>query len=231
MPNSYIQTFTQQHVSYFASRLHSLIRAPLTQSTRGHKSEYIPDADLEELLKNQNAGNGAFSDVCYYRVESPNWVRIVCLLHRLLEAHFFPTHMMVLIIASGIYAYVSKGQPDTLQISWTFDVAAYLRIVGFVTVAVYFFLYESFHRISVNTRKAEMKAAGLYEGMQSSFSYRSFHRNFVDYFMVPIAAPLFGSIPAIQAQISHFWTLDLVYTVSKKPTNARDPRNDISCKV
>jgi hypothetical protein len=139
--------------------------------------------------------------------------------------------MMVLIIASGIYAYVSKGQPDTLQISWTFDVAAYLRIVGFVTVAVYFFLYESFHRISVNTRKAEMKAAGLYEGMQNSFSYRSFYRNFVDYFMVPIAAPLFGSIPAIQAQISHFWTLDLVYTVSKKPTNARDPRNDISCKV
>lgn len=139
--------------------------------------------------------------------------------------------MMVLIIASGIYAYVSKGQPDTLQIGWTFDVTACLRVVGFVTVAFYFFLYESFHRICVNTRKAEMKAAGLYEGMQNSFSYRSFWRNFLDYFTVPIAAPLFGSIPAIQAQISHFWTLDLVYTVSKKPSKARDLRTDNSCKV
>jgi hypothetical protein len=190
---------------------------------RSHKSEYIPDDDLENLLKNQ-AGNGAFSDVCYHRVDPPNWSRITFLLHRLLEAHFFPTHMMVVIIASGIYTFIAKGQPDTLKIMWTFDICGYIRLFGFSLVALYFVLYENFHRICVRKRKAEMKAAGLYENMAHSFSYRTFWGNILDYLMVPIAAPLFGSIPAIQAQMSHFWTLDLVYTVSKKPSNKRGPQ-------
>lgn len=190
---------------------------------RSHKSEYIPDDDLENLLKNQ-AGNGAFSDVCYHRVDPPNWSRITFLLHRLLEAHFFPTHMMVVIIASGIYTFIAKGQPDTLKIMWTFDICGYIRLFGFSLVALYFILYENFHRICVRKRKAEMKAAGLYENMAHSFSYRTFWGNILDYLMVPIAAPLFGSIPAIHAQMSHFWTLDLVYTVSKKPSNKRGPQ-------
>jgi hypothetical protein len=185
---------------------------------RSHKSEYIPEADLENLLKNQTAGNGVFSDVCYHRVERPDWIRIFFLFHRLFEAHFLPIHMMVLVIASGIYALVTRGQPDTLQISWTFNISGYLRISGFLMVALYLTLYENFHRICVNARKAEMKAAGLYEGMQNSFSHRTLWSNKLDYIVIPIAAPIFGSLPALQAQMSHFWTLDLVYTVSKKPT-------------
>lgn len=129
---------------------------------------------------------------------------------------------MVLIIASGVFTFISKGHSDPLQIAWTFNISGYLRIFGFALVAIYFALYENFHRICVNTRKAEMKAAGLYEGMRNAFSYRTFWGNILDYLMVPIAAPLFGSIPAIQAQMSHFYTLDLVYTVSRKPSNKRD---------
>lgn len=90
-------------------------------------------------------------------------------------------------------------------------------------VAFYLYLYESFHHFAVTTRKAEMKAAGLYEGMENSFSYRSFRKNKLDYVLIPIAAPIYGSIPAIQAQISHFWTLDLVYNVSLKPSRAPTP--------
>jgi hypothetical protein len=43
-----------------------------------------------------------------------------------------------------------------------------------------------------------------------------------------LVAPMFGSIPASQAQISHFWTLDLVYAVSKKPEKqfAAKEKND-----
>jgi hypothetical protein len=160
--------------------------------------------------------------VRYHRVDPPSWHRIFFMLHRLLEAHFFPTHMMVLIISSGIYTFLADGSPDTLNIAWTFDLAGYIRLFGFALVALYFALYEAFHRICVSMRKAEMRAAGLYENMQDAFSYRSFWGNILDYLMVPIAAPLFGSVPAIQAQMSHFWTLDLVYTVSKKPSNKRD---------
>lgn len=195
---------------------------PLLTQSRSHNLEYIPDDDLENLMKNQATGNGAFSDVCYHRVDSPDWARIFFLLHRLLEAHFFPTHMMVLIIASSVFTVLFKGHLDPLQIAWTFNISGYLRILGFALVALYFALYENFHIICVNTRKAEMKAAGLYEGMQDAFSYRTFWGNILDYFMVPIAAPVFGSIPAIQAQMSHFYTLDLVYTVSRKPSNKRD---------
>ena len=129
---------------------------------------------------------------------------------------------MTLIISSGIYTFIADGQPDDLQIAWTFELAGYLRFLGFSLVALYFALYETFHRDCVNTRKAEMKAAGLYDHMQTAFSYRTFWGNILDYLMVPVAAPLFGSIPAIQAQVSHFWTLDLIYTVSKKPSNKRD---------
>ncbi len=88
-----------------------------------------------------------------------------------------------------------------------------------VGVASYMFIYERYHRICVAAREAEMKAAGLDQGM--TFSRRSFRKNILDYIMCPLVAPAFGSIPAVVAQICHFWTLDLEYTVSKKPTRQR----------
>jgi hypothetical protein len=59
--------------------------------------------------------------------------------------------------------------------------------------------------------------------MENSFSQRSIWKNKLDYILIPVAAPIFGSIPAIQAQFSHFWTLDLVYTVSLKPARVPSP--------
>jgi hypothetical protein len=173
------------------------------------------------LLKDQTAG-GAFSDVAYHRVDPPNWTRTFYLFHRLFEAHFLPTHMMILVISSGLYSALTKAKPDTLEIAWIFSITAYLRILGFLMVAMYLTIYENFHKIAVSARKAEMKAAGLYEGMQNSFSYRNSWKNKLDYVLIPIVAPIFGSIPSIHAQICHFWTLDLVYTVSMKPSNKRD---------
>lgn len=178
---------------------------------------------MESLLKNQTIENGAFSNVSYYKVDPPHWIRIFGLLHRLFEAHCLPSHMMLLVISAGIYGYLTQGKPDSLGINWTFDVCAYLRIIGFIMVALYLNLYESFHHFAVTIRKAEMKAAGLYEGMENSFSHRSSWSNKLDYVLIPVAAPIFGSIPAIHAQISHFWTLDLTYTVSLKPSRAPTP--------
>ncbi len=83
-------------------------------------------------------------------------------------------------------------------------------------VALYLFLYEYFHRICVQTREKEMSDAGLSKGMH--FSRRDPKKNFIDYVMVPLVAPLYGAIPCAQAQVCHFWTMDLVYTVSKKVT-------------
>jgi len=71
----------------------------------------------------------------------------------------------------------------------------------------------------VDTREKEMSDACLTKGMH--FSRRDVKTNYIDYVMVPLVAPIFGSIPCAQAQICHFWTLDLVYTVSKKVTRRR----------
>jgi hypothetical protein len=180
-------------------------------------SSYIPEEDLENLLAHQPSPNGAFSDVMHHELPSPNWARILCLFHRLFEAHFLPVHMMILVISSSLYVIISSDAQDDLNMRWIFQTMAILRVVGFLAVGFYMALYESYHSICVHSRKSEMKVAGLYESMAGAFSHRSWRTNFCDYVAIPLVAPLFGSIPAVQAQMCHFWTLDLVYAVSRKP--------------
>lgn len=152
-------------------------------------------------------------------LQEPDYERIFLLFHRLFEAHFLPVQMTILVIASTLYIWVTEGTADVHGVSWIFSLCNILRTAGFMEVALYLFLYESFHRICVESREKEMSDAGLLKGMH--FSRREVKTNFIDYVMVPLVAPIFGSIPCAQAQICHFWTLDLVYTVSKKVTRRR----------
>jgi hypothetical protein len=135
--------------------------------------------------------------------------------------------MAILVLATGVYGFVVTGKPDTLGLNWTFEISNYLRVGGFLMVGVYMAFYEFYHRNCVNMREAEMISAGLAQNMQGSFSHRSFKVNWSDYLAIPIVAPMFGSIPAAQAQICHFWTQDLVYTVSKKPMPLRQRARSI----
>lgn len=127
--------------------------------------------------------------------------------------------MTILVIASALYGLLTKDHPDIHNLAWIFSVCNILRALGFMEVVVYLALYEGYHDICVKAREQEMTEAGLAEGMR--FSHRSMKKNIVDYVMAPLVAPLYGSIPCAQAQISHFWTLDLVYAVSKKVTRRR----------
>ena len=86
-------------------------------------------------------------------------------------------------------------------------------------IGVYMSLYESYHRVCVTAREKEMKKAGLADGMY--FSYRSLRKNIWDYFLIPLVAPLYGTIPSLQAEICHLWTTDLTYTVSRKAVRER----------
>jgi hypothetical protein len=163
--------------------------------------------------------SGIFSDVTQDTLKDPNYLRIIYLFHRLFEAHFLPVQTTILILASTLYIWVTEGTTDVYGLSWIFTVCNVLRTTGFMTVAFYLFLYERFHQICLEGREKEMADAGLSKGM--NFSHRAVKKNFIDYVMVPLVAPIFGSIPCAQAQICHFWTLDLVYTVSKKVTRQR----------
>lgn len=123
--------------------------------------------------------------------------------------------MISVIIASSLYACITEGKPDDLHIAWTFTLTNYLRIISFIGTAVYLTLYESYHETGATLREAEMRSVGLAEHMV--FSFRKFPGNVLDYAVSPLVAPLFGSVPALQAQFSQFWTQELVYAVSAKP--------------
>lgn len=196
---------------------------PLHRSLGDNSGVYYPENHSNVGNAPEGAENGIFSDVTQGLLQEPHWENVFYIGHRLFEAHILPVHMTVIIIASTLFTWVTEGQGDPYGIGWIFTYSNVIRTVGFMTVAGYIFLYERFHRICVDNREREMRDAGLYEGM--CFSRRSFRQNLIDYIMVPIVAPLYGSIPCIQAELSHFFTLDLVYTVSKKVTR-QQPRTN-----
>lgn len=183
----------------------------------GINEVYVPESQID--AEAPPVENGVFSDVTHDTLEKPDWERIFYLFHRLFEAHFLPLQMTIMVVASTLYVWVTDGNPDVHGLNWIFDVSNVLRTAGFMEVALLLFMYESFHRLAVQTREKEMNEAGLAKGM--NFSHRKISTNWKDYTMVPLVAPLFGAIPCAQAQICHFWTIDLVYTVSKKVTRQR----------
>lgn len=192
---------------------------PLHTSMNDASDLYVPHSQIDGIESGAEKESGIFSDVVSDTLGDLNYERIFYLLHRLFEAHFLPVQMTILIITSTLYLWVSDGGQDMYAVKWIWPICNVLRTAGFLEVAVYLFLYENFHKICLETREKEMSYAGLTKGMH--FSRREVKTNFIDYVMVPLVAPIFGSIPCAQAQICHFWTLDLVYTVSKKVTRRR----------
>jgi len=213
-----VRSFRPLHSTRYVHLACNLVESLLiTRNSLGVENDYLPEADFE--LEEQKLSNGVFSEVIHDAVKSPYWLKIFYLFHRLFEAHFLPTHMALLVVASSLYMWVVKGKPDDLGVAWTFALTNYLRIIGFAGTAVYMIFYEQYHSTCTAVREAEMRSAGLAEHMV--FSRRKFPRNLIDYAVFPLVAPLYGSIPAIQAQLCHFWTQDLVYAVSNKPSVLR----------
>lgn len=135
--------------------------------------------------------------------------------------------MAILAITSIIYELLTAGKAPVAGLTWIFQVTAYLRVSGFLMVAMFMALYEGYHAMCVKMRKDEMMAAGLH----TQISERGWRSNWIDYFLIPLVAPMFGSIPASVAQFSHFWTLDLVYTVSSKPLRAMDKEKGLKVEI
>ncbi|PFH56560.1 hypothetical protein XA68_16333 [Ophiocordyceps unilateralis] len=192
---------------------------PLHRSQGDSSDCYFPVNDVSDDPLGSMRETGVFSDLTHDTLKEPHWEHVFYLFHRLFEAHFLPVHMTILILASTLYMWVVDGQDDANNLGWIFALCNVLRTLGFVEVACYLFLYESFHRICVKTRYREMTKARLADDM--CFSNRTIRRNLIDYVLVPLVAPLYGAIPCAQAEISHFWTVNLVYTVSLKATRQR----------
>ncbi|SLM38073.1 hypothetical protein LPUS_08175 [Lasallia pustulata] len=93
-----------------------------------------------------------------------------------------------------------------------------LRGFSFFTMTTYFvFVYSQYHKTCTSVREWEMKRAGLYDETQFSYQQRWSINSIADYLTFPVAGMMFGSLPLLQAVMSHFWTEKLVYLVSAKP--------------
>ncbi|KAK3328857.1 glycosyl transferase family group 2-domain-containing protein [Apodospora peruviana] len=202
---------------------------PLHTSMNDASDIYVPQSQIDGVDSEAAPESGIFSDVVTDTLPGLDYERIISLFHRLFEAHFLPVQMTILIVASTIYLWVADGTKDVHGVMWIYPICNVLRTLGFLEVAVYLFLYENFHKTCVENREREMSDAGLLKGMH--FSRREAKTNYIDYVMVPLVAPIFGSIPCAQAQICHFWTLDLVYTVSKKVTRKRGKSLSVEAMV
>jgi hypothetical protein len=147
------------------------------------------------------------------------WRNLV-LFSRLFEAHFLPIHLFLVLLASAIYAALPYPLTSCASLTFAMDLTSYLRAVGFFLMTIYFVIfYEAYHRACIEARASEMKRAGLYEELADEFSHRK-RLSFVaimDYLLFPVAGTMFGSVPLLQAMVSHFWTEKLVYLVSAKP--------------
>lgn len=193
---------------------------PLHLTPPGDNTDfYVPESQMNDDNTDIAPESGIFSDVTQDTLKEPHWEHIFYLGHRLFEAHFLPIHMTILVLASTLYLFVTDGKEDPNNLAWTFQVSNILRALGFSMVVCYLFVYESYHRVGVNAREKEMTDAGLAKGMH--FSRRSMRKNFLDYVLMPVVAPVYGAIPCAQAEIAHFWTQNLEYTVSKKVTRER----------
>ena len=148
----------------------------------------------------------------------PHWINTILLFHRMFEAHFLPAHLALLILGGGIYAALTPYSHIPTLLQQALDATAYIRMICLFNFTIFLFLYEPYHHLCLKAREEEMIRAGLADRMYDSFSDRKSWKYWLDYFAFPVTGVLFGSIPALVALVCHFWTLNLVYKVSKKPS-------------
>ena len=183
-------------------------------STGLHKSLIPKTADTERLP-----------------IKSIHKFNLITIFHRLFEAHFLPTHLAVILTTSGIYTLLHPSFLIPSALKLALDVSGWLRLVGFCTMLVFFFLYERYHKLCVGLRQEEMRRAGLLEDMRDNdgFCHRTFQvAGLLETATFPIGGFIFGAIPAMQAVISHLFTDRLTYVVSLKPQLAIKAIKEIS---
>lgn len=189
-----------------------------------NNATWLSDPEPEARLDRWMEGVEHFSPPNLNLYDEPeptsfNKMRMALLYHRLYEAHFLPAHLTVALFSAVIYSsWVPNAVTHPVLLS-AFSFCGTLRAIGMLLTCFYLYLYESYHKLCVKYREDEMKKAGLYEDMKAAdgFSHREWRSNWMDYLCLPATGMLFGTIPAVVAYLRHFYTDNLLYTVSAKP--------------
>jgi hypothetical protein len=143
-------------------------------------------------------------------------IKHIPLFHLLWEAHFVPVHFIILLLGTGIYSIftpTANMPPAILQTLWA---TAIIRNITVLVMQLVLTFYEDYHKLCVNSRAQDMRRAGIND---ATFSFRKnwMWASLLERISIPIVACLYGAVPAVQAQICHLWTENLVYIVTPKP--------------
>lgn len=151
---------------------------------------------------------------------SIHWHNVLTVFYRLFEAHFMPVHLALILTTSTSYGLLFPRflMPTVLRVA--LDICSWCRLAGFCLMICGFYRYEQYHRLCIGLRKEEMRKAGLLEGMtqRDSFSPNVFmYAGIAEAGLFVVGGFLYGAVPALQAELSHFFTERLTYIVSLKP--------------
>lgn len=149
-------------------------------------------------------------------------LRNAVLFLRLFEAHIFPLHFSCILIASNYYSSHLNSSRTSPYLELVLKLTAYAQTANFVLMAICLStVYANFYNVCVRARQWEMRKAGLHDfALQSSTRERWSLASILDILGLPLASMLFGTLPLLQAVVSHFWSDRLVYRVSGKPTQS-----------
>lgn len=150
------------------------------------------------------------------------WLRNAVLFLRLFEAHIFPLHISCILIASKYYSSQLGSSKTSLYLEIVLKTTEYAQTANFVLMAVCLSTaYANFYNVCVQASQYEMHKAGLHDfTFQSSPRERWSLGSILDIFSLPVTSMVFGTLPLLQAVLSHFWTDRLLYLVSGKPTKS-----------
>ncbi|KAB8356635.1 hypothetical protein FH972_024212 [Carpinus fangiana] len=144
------------------------------------------------------------------------WQRFLPLYHRLFEAHILPIHITSALLLSTLYSFFVPAVVTPFMLSWAFNVTGVMRFLAFLMMVAALMLYERYHALCVGLRERAVRRSGLHYDADT-FSKRTSWLYAMDYVMFPVGGIIFGSLPAVVAQVCHLWTDRLVYHVSAKP--------------
>lgn len=150
------------------------------------------------------------------------WLRNAVLFLRLFEAHIFPLHISCILVASKYYSSHLGSLKTSPYLGSVLKITEYAQTANFVLMATCLLTaYANFYNVCVQARQWEMRKAGLHDfTFQSSPRERWSLGSILDILSLPITSMVFGTLPLLQAVLSHFWSDTLLYRVSGKPTKS-----------
>lgn len=150
------------------------------------------------------------------------WLRNAVLFLRLFEAHILPLHFSCILVASNYYSSNLDSLKTSPYLEIVLKLTGYARTASSILMAVCLLTaYANFYNVCVQMRQWEMRKAGLHDfTFGSSTRERRSLGTILDIISLGSASMLFGTLPLLQAVLSHIWSDKLLYQVSGKPTKS-----------